>query len=165
MDMDVIDVRERAHRVAVHEPPPPAAGAPDYADAFAVARRPGDDRSAEAWARGGFDRIPPLTREAGLLTHRIALGFRLGPWASPEHVFGWRIVSSEPEVLHLRARSGWLRGDMVWRLGEARLVMTTFVGYEMPRVGSLVWGAIGNVHRACAPYLLALAATAPEAAA
>jgi hypothetical protein len=98
-----------------------------------------------------------------LLVHRWILGFRLGPWASPDHIFGWKIATSEPELLHLEARSKLLSGHMVWRLHDTRLVMTTFLRYEMQRTGSVVWAALGNVHRGGAPHLLALAATAPEA--
>jgi hypothetical protein len=140
---------------------PPTAAVPDYADAFAVARRAADQRSPERWSRDGFGRLPVVTRQAGLLAHRLPLGFRLGPWDSPDHVFGWRIARSEPDLLHLEARGRWLSGDMVWRLHDTRLVMSTFVRYEMPRTGRLVWTTLGGLHRASTPYLLRLAATAP----
>jgi hypothetical protein len=155
--------RKRERRVAVTESPPPGVAPPDYADAFEVARRPADARSAENWAHDGFGRLPIATREAGLLAHRLLLGFRLGPWGSPDHIFGWKVVTSEPDLLHLEARSSWLTGHMLWRLHDTRLEMTTFIRYEMLRTGRLVWGALGNVHRASAPGLLRLAATAPRA--
>jgi hypothetical protein len=132
---------------------------PDYADAFEVARSPTDLRSAEQWARDGFGRLPFAARQSVLLIHRWVLGFPLGPWSSPEHVFGWRIVTSEPELLHLEARSTLLTGHMVWRLHHERLVMSTFLQYEMRRTASVVWAVIGNIHRGGAPYLLELAAT------
>jgi hypothetical protein len=160
MDMDA---GERAHRVAVTEAPP-AGASPDYGDAFAVGRRAGDGRSAERWARDGFGRLPRVTREGGLLAHRGPLGFSLGPWDSPDHVFGWRIASSEPELLHLEARGRWLSGHMLWRLEDARLTMTTFVRYEMPRTGRAVWTTLGGLHRGSTPHLLRLAASAPGAA-
>jgi hypothetical protein len=160
MDMDAT---ERAHRVAVTEQPP-AGASPDYADAFAVGRRSTDRRSAERWARDGFGRLPRFTREGGLLAHRLPLGFGLGPWDSPDHVFGWRIATSEPELLHLEARGPWLSGHMLWRLEEARLTMSTFVRYEMPRTGRVVWTTLGGIHRGSTPHLLRLAATAPGAA-
>lgn len=151
--------RERAHRVVVSETPPSAVtSAPDYADAFAVMRNPTDGRSAERWARDGFERLPVASRRSVLLVHRLILGFHLGPWASPNHVFGWRIVTSEPELLHLEARSKLLRGHMMWRLHHERLTMTTLLEYEMRRTASVVWGVIGNIHRGGAPYLLELAA-------
>jgi hypothetical protein len=157
------DARNRAHRVAVTETPPSAVASPDYADAFEVARKPADQRSAERWARDGFERLPVAARRPGLLAHRWILGFRLGPWTSPDHVFGWRIATSEPALLHLEAQSRLFSGHMVWRLHETRLVMTTFLQYEMQTTASLVWAALGNVHRGGAPGLLGLAATAPEA--
>jgi hypothetical protein len=93
-----------------------------------------------------------------LLLHRWVLGFTLGPWSSPQHVFGWRIVTSEPALLHLEARSTLLTGHMVWRLHHERLVMTTFFQYERHRTASAVWAVLGNIHRGGAPYLLNLAA-------
>ena len=149
--------RERAHRVAVSEAPPPTVASVDYADAFEVERSPTDTRSAEQWARDGFERLPVVTRRAGLLAHRWILGFHLGPWASSNHIFGWRIVTSEPELLHLEARSRLLSGHMVWRLHDERLLMTTFLRFEMRRTATAVWAVIGNVHRGGAPYLLELA--------
>jgi hypothetical protein len=91
------NTRKRGHRIAVSETPPSTVASPDYADAFEVTRSPTDLRSAEQWARDGFERLPVTTRRSGLLIHRWILGFRLGPWASSNHVFGWRIVKSEPE--------------------------------------------------------------------
>jgi hypothetical protein len=152
------DASERAHRVVVSERPPSSVAAPDYADAFEVSRSPTDRRSAEQWARDGFGRLPLPTRRGLLFVHRWILGFRLGAWASPDHVLGWRIVTSEPELLHLQARSRLLSGDMVWRLHHDRLVMTTFLHYEMRRTAPVVWAVIGNLHRGGAPDLFELAA-------
>ena len=152
------NARRRARRVVVSETPPSTAVSPDYADAFEVKRSPADRRSAEQWARDGFERLPVTISRSGLLVHRWILGFHLGPWGSSNHVFGWRIVTSEPELLHLEARSTLLSGHMVWRLHHERLVMTTFLQYEMGRRAPVVWAVIGNIHRGAAPYLLKLAA-------
>jgi hypothetical protein len=152
------NARKRAHRVVVSEMPPSTVASPDYADAFEVTRNPTDRRSAEQWARDGFERLPVTIRRSGLLAHRWILGFPLGPWVSSNHVFGWQIVTSEPESLHLEARSTLLSGHMVWRLHRERLVMTTFLQYEMRRMAPVVWAVIGNIHRGATPYLLELAA-------
>jgi hypothetical protein len=157
------NARERAHRVKVSETPPSTLTSRDYADAFEVTRSPTDRRPAEQWARDGFQGMPVMTRRAGLLTHRWILGFQLGPWASPNHIFGWRIVTSEPELLHLEARSTLFNGHMVWRLDHERLVMTTFLRYEKRRAAPAVWAVIGNIHRGGAPHLLDLAAMTREA--
>jgi hypothetical protein len=148
----------RAHRVAVSADPPYAGASTDYADEFAVTRSPTDRRAAEQWARDGFGQLPLAARQSVLFLHRWVLGFSLGPWSSPEHVVGWRIVTSEPELLHLEARSRLLTGHMVWRLEDERLLMSTFLQYEMRRTASVVWAVLGNVHRAGARYLLKLAA-------
>jgi hypothetical protein len=146
----------------VTERPPSAVASADYADAFEIARSPTDRRSPEQWARDGFERLPASVMRSGLLIHRWILGFRLGPPISPSHIFGWRIVTSEPELLHLEARSTLLNGHMVWRLHHERLVMTTFLQYEARRKAPAVWAVIGNIHRGAAPYLLKLAAVVRE---
>jgi hypothetical protein len=158
--MDMPERRSQAHRVAVTEPAPLAIGSPDYADAFEVARSAADQRSAERWARDGFEGLPTASRRAALLIHRRILGFSLGPWDSPDHVFGWRIATSEAELLHLETRSRLLSGHMVWRLHDARLVMTTFLRYEMRMTAAAVWAVLGNIHRGGSPGLLQLAASA-----
>jgi hypothetical protein len=157
------NARKRAHRVVVSEEPPSTVASPDYADAFEVTSSPADRRSAEQWARDGFERLPVAILRSGLFIHRWILGFRLGPWISSDHVFGWRIVMSEPELLHLQARSTLLSGHMVWRLDHERLVMTTFIQYEQRKTAPAVWALIGNIHRGAAPYLLELAAIVREA--
>jgi hypothetical protein len=148
----------RARRVAVDERPPSTVASADYADAFEISRRPTDGRSAEQWARDGFERLPLAARRSALSLHRWVLGFPLGPWASSNHVFGWPIVTSEPKLLHLEARSSLLIGHMVWRLHDERLVMSTFLEYEKHRAASVVWTILGNIHRGGAPHLLELAA-------
>jgi hypothetical protein len=161
--MDQARPNTRARRVAVTEKAPFDVASPDYADAFEVPRKPTDQRSAERWARDGFERLRLPARRSVMLAHRWILGFHLGPWTSPDHVFGWRIATSEPELLHLEAHGSLLGGHMVWRLHDDRLAMTTFLRYEMRTTASLVWAAVGNVHRGGAPGLLDLAATAPAA--
>jgi hypothetical protein len=154
------DVSERAHRVAASDTPPSLAASPDYADAFEISRSPTDQRSAEQWARDGFEHLPLPTRQSLLFVHRRILGFSLGPWASPNHVLGWRIVTSDHDLLHLEAHSRLLNGHMLWRLHERRLVMTTSLYFEMRRTAPLVWAVIGNIHRGGAPHFFELARTA-----
>lgn len=152
------NTRKRAHRVAVAEDPPSPGALPDYADAFEIEKSKSDTRSAERCARDGFERLPLAARQSALFLHRRVLGFPLGPWSSPEHVFGWRIVSTRREFLHLEARSTLLTGHMVWRTEQEQLVMSTFLYYQQRRSASVVWAMLGNVHRGGAPHLLELAA-------
>lgn len=84
-------------------------------DSFAVLRSGSDPRSAEHWARDGFERLPSSSRRFGLLAHRWLLGFHLGPFTSVDHIFGWRIVTSRPELLHLQAQGPRLTGHSCGR--------------------------------------------------
>jgi hypothetical protein len=72
------NARQRGHRTAVSETPPSPAASPDYADAFEVTRIPTDQRSAEQWARDGFERLPLAARRSVLFVHRWVLGFLSG---------------------------------------------------------------------------------------
>jgi hypothetical protein len=148
----------RAQRVQVTEKHPTGEGFADYADAFEISKSKSDQRTVEQWARDGFGGLPLSTRKAGMLAHRHMLGFRLGPWSSPEHIFGWRIVSSQPKVLHLEARGERLVGHMLWRAQDERLVMTTFVHFKKALQSPLVWAIAAPIHRRGVPNLLRLAA-------
>jgi len=144
----------------VSESPPFSDGTPDYVDAFEIARNTSDNRDAERWARDGFGKLPSSSRRSGMFAHRHLLGFHLGPWPSPDYIFGWRIAESQPDVLHLEAKGPIMDGHMIWRLKHDRLVMTTFVRYNKPRLAAGIWAFAGRIHRNGVPGLLRLAANA-----
>lgn len=148
----------RARPTAVTEAFPGSHGQPDYADAFEINRSQSDKRDPEQWARDGFGNLPLKTRRSGMFAHRHILGFRLGPWASPGHIFGWRIAESRPDVLRLDAKGKIMEGHMIWRLKDDHLVMTTFVKYKKPKLAAAIWAIVGNIHRSGVPGLLRLAA-------
>lgn len=133
-------------------------GMPDYADAFEIGKCASDNRPAERWARDGFGRLPFNSRRSGMFAHRHLLGFRLGPWLSPNYIFGWRIAESQADVLHLEARGNIMDGHMIWRLSNDRLVMTTFVKFNKPSLAKGIWAFAGRIHRKSVPRLLRLAA-------
>jgi hypothetical protein len=151
-------VSTRGRATAVSEAVPFADGIADYADAFEISRNQSDKRHPERSARDGFGNLPLKSRWSGMFAHRHVLGFRLGPWSSPDHIFGWRIVESEPDVLRLEAKGKIMAGHMVWRLKADRLVMTTFVKYSKPRLAAGIWALAGHIHRSGVPGLLGLAA-------
>jgi hypothetical protein len=151
----------RGRPTPVTEHPPFADTRPDYADAFEIGRSKSDKRSAEKWARDGFAKLRLSSRRSGMFAHRHLLGFRLGPWTSPDHIFGWRIVTSQPNVLHLEARGDLMDGHMIWRVEDERVVMTTFVRYKKRQMAALVWRIAGPIHRSSVPGLLWLAANRP----
>ena len=136
---------------------------PDYADAFEILVPEPDGRTAEQWVRTGLEGAPPAMRTLIRVVHRVVLGFRLGPHPSPDHVLGWRIAASEPDVVRLEASSWLLRAVIVGRrVGLHTTRLTTFLFYERPLPARVVWTIVGPVHRRVAPYLLARAAEPPS---
>ena len=151
----------RAHRVPVPDDEPLVRADPKgYADAFEVRLADGDDRSAEAFARCALEDAPWLVREMVWFVHRHVLRLRLAPRSAPGHVFGWRIVTSEPDVVQLEAVSPLLgRGVIVGRRPDpARAVITTYVFFRRPTIGRAVWFLTGPLHRRVAVLLLERAA-------
>ena len=130
----------------------------DYADAFEIRVTEPDARSAEQWARIALEQAPSPVRWVMLTAFR-GLGLRLGPRSSPDHILGWRIVASQPDVIHLEAVSPLLRGVVVGRrVDPTCVVVTTFVFYKRPAVARVAWAVAGPMHRRIVPYLLAHAA-------
>jgi hypothetical protein len=140
---------------------PLAPPAYDYADAFEVPAAD-DDRTAEEWLRAGLEGSPAALRRLIRLVHGGVLRFALGP-ESPDHVLGWKILSSSPTVAQLGAEGPLGRGVLVGRKVEGAVVLVTYAAYRH-RLGRLVWTLVMVVHRRVAPYLLTRAArSAPEA--
>jgi hypothetical protein len=131
---------------------------PDYADTFEVRTPEPDDRTAEQWIRAGLEGAPGWMRRVILVAHRHVLGFRLGPQDAPDHVLGWRIASSTPDVMRLEAASGLLRGALVARRVDPSCVrLTTMLFFRRPPA-RVIWAVVGPLHRRIAPFLLARAA-------
>jgi hypothetical protein len=133
----------------------------DYADAFEIRLREPDARSAEQFARCALEQLPLPVRWTIRIAHRHALRLRLGPRSSPDHLLGWKILTSRPEVLHLEAVSPLLgRGVLVARkVDPTRVVLTTYLFHtRRPAPARVVWNIAGPLHRRIAPYLLERAA-------
>jgi len=145
----------RAGRTAVPAEEPLAPPAYDYADAFEVPSGD-DDRTAEEWLRAGLEGSPAALRGLIRLVHGRVLRFALGP-ESPDHVLGWKILSSSPDVAQLGAEGPLGRGLLVGRKVEGAVVLVTYAEYRH-RVGRVVWTLVMGVHRRVAPYLLTRAA-------
>jgi hypothetical protein len=152
----------RARRVAVvAEEPLIGSGRYDYADAFEIRVREPDARSAEQFARCALERAPWPVRWSIWIAHRHLLRLRLRPGSSSDHLLGWKIVTSQPDVIHLEAESPLLgRGVLVGRRVDATcMVLTTCIFYTWPASTPLVWKIAGPLHRRIAPYLLERAST------
>jgi hypothetical protein len=156
----------RARRVPVAaEEPLIGSDRYDYSDAFEIRVREPDPRSAEQFVRCALEQAPWLVRSAVLTVQRNLLGLRLGPRPSPDHVLGWKILTSEPEVIHLEAVSPLLRGVLVGRrVDPTCVVITTYVFYTRPAPARVVWKIAGPLHRRIAAYLLEHAAAAVDRA-
>ena len=131
----------------------------DYADAFEIRVREPDGRTAEEFTRFALEQAARPVRWTVLLAHRHLLRLRLGPRSSPHHIIGWKIVTSEPDVLQLEAESPLLgRGVIVARRPEpTRAVVTTYVFFARPAARA-IWLVTGPVHRRVARHLLERAA-------
>jgi hypothetical protein len=156
----------RARRVpVVAEEPLIGSDRYDYADAFEIQVREPDARSAEQFARCALAEAPWPVRWTIWIAHRHLLRLRLGPGSSSDHLLGWKIVTSQPDVIHLSAESPLLgRGVLVGRRVDSTcMVITTYVFYTHSAPGRVVWKIAGPLHRRIAPYLLERAATANRA--
>jgi hypothetical protein len=154
--------RHSARRCVVTEPLIVSSPS-DYADAFEVTVDEADDRTAEQVVRTGLAKVSPVMYPALLMAHRHVLGFRLGPRSSPDHVMGWRVVTSEPELCRLEADGPLMAGTMVARRVDAVTArLTTSVRYRRP-VARIIWTIVGPIHRRAAPHLMDLAAPPPSA--
>lgn len=132
----------------------------DYADAFEVQVGQRDRRSAEQWVRSALERAPWAVRCTVRVAQRGLLGMHLAPGPGPDHIIGWRIRASHPDVVHLQAHSPLLRAAIIGRrAGPTRLVVSTYVSYTRPRPARALWAVVAPVHRAVARYLLGRAAT------
>jgi len=152
----------RATRVPVPAVEPLIGDEPyDYADSFETTMPASDTRSAEEFARHLLGDAPLALRLSVGLVHKFVLRLQLGPLSSPQHLFGWRIVTSEPDVIQLEARSSVLgRGVIIARRPEpTRAVFTTYLFFARPKLARGVWAFVGPVHRRVAAYLLEHAAT------
>jgi hypothetical protein len=159
--MPVLDVRDGTPRAVAVQEPLLGDSRPDYADAFEIRTPEPDGRTAEQWARAALEQAPWPVRRVVLVAHRYVLRFRLGPLPSPDHVLGWRIEMSEPEVIRLQAESPLVRAVIVGRRPEpTRTVLTTALFFVRPMAARVIWAAVVPVHRRVACYLLARAASA-----
>lgn len=118
------------------------------------------EHTPESLARVALEGTPRAIRLLIPAAHRLVLRFRLGPPSSEDHVLGWRIVTSFPDVVVLEADGPLLRGVMVGRKTNPDvMVLRTFVFFR-GSAAPFVWRIVGVLHRKIAPYLLRRAAAA-----
>jgi hypothetical protein len=156
----------RAHRVGVAaDEPLIGPGRYHYADAFEIRLHERDPRSAEEFARCALEQAPWLVRGVVLIAQRSVLRVKLGPRSAPDHVFGWKIVMSERDVIKLEAISPLLgEAVLVARRPDATTaIVTTYIFYARPTAARVLWTIVGPLHRWVARYMLEhAAASAPQ---
>jgi hypothetical protein len=132
----------QVRRVRVTDPVA-AARRYDYADAFDVCLPGPDPYPPETWVRAGLEATPKVVDwVVGLL------GFSEAYAASADHVGGFSIVGSGPEVVHLETSLPLMHVDLVGRQIEpTRRMLTTLVRYERPILSRIVFVFVGLGHR------------------
>lgn len=160
------DVAQQARRCPViAENPPPGKSAYDYADAFEVTLPEGDGRTAEQIVRAGLQHAPAILRSTIVVVHRHVLRFQLGPVSSRNHVVGWQIMTSEPDVFVMEASGPLIDGAIVARrIGGRTARLTTFVVFRRRTLASLMFLSVAPMHRRVAKYLMERAARPAESA-
>ncbi len=128
-----------------------------YTDSHEAKPPAGDDRSPEQWARATFERAPRPVRWFLLAGWRTVLGLRLGPYPSPEHVLGWRIVERAPDSITIELRSWLMTARQVFRTEQSRVTQATLVRYER-RIAAVIWPPVSILHRQIVPRCLRAAA-------
>jgi hypothetical protein len=130
----------------------------DYADCFTVAVSA--TRKPEEWLRLVVEAMPALFVAVRAAHH--ALGLRLAPADSPEHVIGWEVLRSNPDECVL-GNAGWLGTPRIVGLTlPGRVVLATLIEFN-GIIGRSLWTAAAPAHRAVARYCLnALPSLTPE---
>ncbi len=129
-------------------------GQVDYVDACTADVPAGVERSAEEWARVVMERTA-IGRKAPLLW--TALGLRLGPRPSPDHIQGWRIVGRGDDWIRVETSSWFARAQAVCRVADGRVSVGLLLHYDHPRVAAAIWFPVGALHRRGLPQMLAQA--------
>jgi hypothetical protein len=126
----------------------------DYRDAFSVSlRADATPLSAEQWSRLLLEAPAAPMRWFLRVGWRTALGLKLGPIGSPDHVLGWRIGGRGPGWVRLEQESRLLSASLVTRVERERLTQATFVCYKS-RLAPLIWYPVSLLHRHIVPHLL-----------
>lgn len=127
-----------------------------YADRFLIALHAPDLRSAETWARTALEEAPARMRVLIRVAHRVVLRFDLDDGLGT--VAGWRVVTSAPDVVELRADGPLVRGVLIGRRPtDMETSLQTYLLFHRPWVRWL-WAVVQPVHRRVAVHLLRRAA-------
>lgn len=136
----------------------------DYTYCCEIEIPTGDDRSAERWARDVFEGAPRPVRSFLVFGWLVGLRLRLGSRRSPEHVLGWRLVTSSSKLAVLGVESFLLETWLVISLDEGKARHATLLRYRR-WAGRPLWAPVAPLHELIIRYLMTTAArrTSPSA--
>ncbi|MGW7465057.1 hypothetical protein ACWGJT_10175 [Streptomyces xantholiticus] len=148
-EMGKSQLAQQVRQVEVTDPVA-AAERYDYADAFELRLSEPDPHSPEAWVRAGLAGTPQwVDRVAGLL------GVGSAPVESADHVEGFRVVESGPEMVRLTMSLPLMHVVLVGRrVDPDRRLFTSVLHYRRPVLARLVWAVVGIGHRRAARQLV-----------
>jgi hypothetical protein len=152
-------LKARAIRTPVAGEPLLDGKKPDYADAFEIHLAVADQRSAEQWVRLALEGAAAPVRWVIVAALRGVLRLKLDRSSGPGYVFGWRIISSAPDVIVLEADGPVLRGVLVGRRRAPTVTAITSLIFYRHRVARPLWALVAPIHRRVARYLLERVAT------
>jgi hypothetical protein len=155
------EATRRARRTAVTDAVAASARPADFVCAYEVDFAPGDERSAEQWARDAWEGAPAPLRWFMLAGWRLVLGLRLGPRSAPDHILGWSITRCTPDETVCQLESRFLSASNIFRRVDRRLVWSTHVTYDRP-IARVIWPPVSLLHRPLVRIALGRAARRPR---
>jgi hypothetical protein len=93
------------------------------------------------------------------IAQRKLLRLRLSSRGAPDYLAGWKVVTSEQDVIQLEADSPLLHAMLVGRRADpSGVTLATYVFFTRPGPARILWKIVSPVHRMVAAYLLERAA-------
>jgi hypothetical protein len=146
---------KRIAAAALSQPVQSGETAADYSDVFEAPIPNGDLRTAEQSFRDAVGDEPGAGGNVIGWIHRHILGFRLGPYSSPDHIIGWPILRSDHDEIVLAAHGPLMHGQLTLRRQDGRrATLTTRLHYRRKIAAGAVWAMVGPLHRVLAPRLI-----------
>jgi hypothetical protein len=121
----------------------------DYADTVTVATEE-IDATPEQWMRAVLEESP-IGQSAPRLWR--AIGLRLGPRPSPDHIQGWKIAGRGADWIRVETSSWMMTGEAVVQVTGRNVSLALFLRYDSP-VALWVWRVISVQHRRAVPVML-----------
>jgi hypothetical protein len=135
----------------------------NYAAAFTLTTNTAETKTALEWTREVFEGAPAALRWCMVFGWRHALGLKLGPPQSDDHVLGWAVAEGDLVAgsTELHAESRFLRARNIVIVEPSTVTWVTLVHYSHA-VARLSWAVARPIHHLTIRSLLARAARAAD---